>query len=235
MSQATGTKQVVQQDLADSISYRLLNLQTGAEITISSVDSVVIKTPAGVAITHGGSSSSSGAVATLSFTPASANFPVAEGYIVEWTLNTTIVRKAFFDVALRIFESQLTDSDVTGIYQGITLPSGTDYSAYRLRAWRKIRAYVAKALQASPDLVFYPEAFFDAHLALTVAEFFMPDSFDVTGEEWFKYQTALREGLSLLRDQLATLGYDVAGDGLLSSGDRLHDLRPFIQREWEML
>jgi len=235
MAQTTGTPQVVRQGIAESISYRLLNLITGAGVTITSA-SVVVVTPSGTVIAPPGEVVAfSGFVATLSFTPTAALFPVADGYRVIWTLNGTIKRTQFFDVVLRIFESQVIDSDITAIYQGITLPTGTDWSAYRLRAWRKIEMVVRKAIKGSPHTVFYPERFFEAHISLSVAEFFLPDTFDRTGEEYLKYQHALREGLDLLRQVMATLDYDADGDGLISTGDTGHDLRPWTQREWEML
>lgn len=233
MAQVSGTRQIVLQGITDSISYRLFNRLTGGEVTLTGAPTVAIYSPAGVAITHGGTASASSSVGTLSFSVVAGTFPVGDGYKAVWTFQPApYKRTSFFDVALRLFESQLCDTDVTNYHKGISLPTGvSSWAIWRQRAWRRIERMIRSALRASPNLVFYPEKFFDAHLALTLAEFFRPDALDERGEEWLKYREFLREGMTLVQNELADLDYDADGDGLLDTGDTGHDMRLWLDRE----
>lgn len=234
MASETGTRQVVVLGQSDSVSFRLLD-EDGEEIPITSVTSVEMSDPSGAPIAHGGVTSFSGSLATLIFTVAPALFSVGEGYGLLWNLNgPAYSKKAFFDVAARDFASQLSDSDLLSAHPGLVLPTGlSSFAPYRQRAWRRIERATRKALRASPHLLFYPEDFFDCHLAFSLAEYFRPNAFSGDRESWTKYRDYQREGRALFNEVLANLDYDADGDGLKGSGDVGHDLRGFLEREFD--
>ncbi|MFH2001192.1 MAG: hypothetical protein ABIK28_16035 [Planctomycetota bacterium] len=236
MSSAIGIKQVVQQATADSISFRLLDLDSGEEIIISSITSLKWYDPDGAAITHGGTPSKSGSEATIALTFAAVTYVVGTHKLV-WTFADAVsavhVRTQFVQVALRIFQSQLDNDDVILAHPGITLAAGITWTRYRNRAWRRIESFVRKSLKADPSLLFFPERFFDAHIAWTLAEFFRTNALSGGAEEdWTKFREFEREGLALIKEVLSHIDYDADGDGLLGDEDSGHNVLPWSEREF---
>lgn len=149
MTMPAGQTQYVEQGKVGSISVRLLNDLTSAEINLSatlSASTLTIYGRGGAVIASAVNPTSvSGAVATYERTWAEADFSRLRGYRAEWTLSdgsTTYDRVTYFEVTRRLFRSQLSDADLTARipYLASRLPSGqSDFRLYRSDAWREIQ------------------------------------------------------------------------------------------------
>lgn len=226
----TGSYQVVVQGETDTLSFRLQDPATSQDRTLSSGtiqilgvggDEKVASTPVTV----------SGSVATYAHAFTEGNgFTRDLGYKAVWSLvsgGVTYKRTTYFQVALRRFVSQLTDSDLTAVHPYLSgqLPSGM--APHRLEAWAEIERRVYAKVRRYPGNVFHPERFLEAHKLLTLANAYFALSFDgnPTSEDWAKYNEARKRALEALDSTMSILDYDGDDDGILDTRELRQNFR----------
>ena len=153
MTSKVGRRQYVEQDESTSLKVRLLDDQSGSEITLAGTNTVAIYDTSGnVLVSAVAVTSTSGAEATYTRTWDDATFNRLRGYKARWALSdgtTTYNRTTFFEVIRRLFRSQLNDSELTGKHPYIAnrLPAGaTDFSSFRMSAWEDITTWLEKRI-----------------------------------------------------------------------------------------
>ena len=216
-----GTRQIAVRDQDNTIKIRLL--LDGVETDLTSATATV-HDPSGTQLIIP-SVSVTGAVASFVASFPVASFPLNEGYFVKWWLSYSgglKQQKTYFDVVLRRFESQLTDEDITNLHPYISLATGqTSFASYRRIAWRKISRLIRSRFSRYPGDLFFPEDLFDAHLHLSLSEYFMSVSFESAGsEDWDKAQYFNKEGMDELAVVLSNVDVDMDEDGFLDTDEK---------------
>lgn len=236
----TGARQEVELDRTGSINYRLI--LNGVETTLLSATVAIYR--GDTETVPSTAASTSGAVATYNRTWDASTFTRGKVYRAAWTLvhaGGTETRQQFFQVVRRGFFSQVADSDITALDQGIAnkLVAGDDLEAFRERAWREIRRSIDKLYSrrlreydASAGDVFFPGEFFDAHIALTRAYFYQQDAYDAGPDttEWMKYQELLKEGRALLEETLSNIDIDLDSDLAIEETELDRTIQPRLIR-----
>ena len=231
MSNRAGQRGTVVRSEQDSLHYRLMlddveSALTAAEVAILDTNGNAIVARTGVGVT------TSGAVATYTRTWAASSFEIEDGFRAVFYLTSGGVeytRRLYFDVVIRAFHSQLSDSDITDVNPYIeTLNGQTSLSTFRREAWRQISDTLRQRLQdrnfrsVNPGNVFYPEQFFEAHRLLTMSRYYFATSFASAGsEDWDKYEALKEQANALIDQQLSKIDVDLyPADGRLEPQER---------------
>lgn len=180
----------VRQGSQDPLKYRLLvdfaeaGSITSAELKIYKNGGDLVETIVDANLTKSGG--------LVTYQPSSAHwesgtYPIDRNYRAVWTLvsgGVTYVRDERFDVTIRDFVSEVSDSDCFAIQPGVEAQSGSaGLLKYRRQAWLEIEQEIQSALLNNPAVAISPSHFRLAHIYRTLELFYRSQRFGTLGGE----------------------------------------------------